>query len=375
MEMKQKKRLLFAAVDIGWRIEHYTEFLTKQFGDKLKVESFVKFKLPRVQKETSYTFEFNFYKYSKIVQWELSFLFFIYALFRYDVFYFFSGETLLTYALRPFELRIYRLFGKKIIMHFVGADIRNSGYLFWLNHHFEEYLNGNKLEGAPTKHTTKQRKLVMLAERFADKVFVSTPDLLEFFSTKENVHWIPVFLHERKFLEELRSAKPYVFSDQKVRILFAPSNGPLKGADYVVSQVNKWSKNKTDIEFLNMLDEKWTRQMKPFPPYVLTHVDLLSYLQSVDIVIDQVLIGWYGLLAVESMYLNKVTICYIANDLKRFLSPTCPIISFEKDIMEALDKAYEIVKTKKDNDYQSFVLEYHTLEKSKWVDLIKEVIF
>jgi len=64
--MEMKKRLLFAAVDIGWRIEHYTRFLTEKFDGNLQIESFVKFKLPITQKKASYTYEFKFFIFFQV---------------------------------------------------------------------------------------------------------------------------------------------------------------------------------------------------------------------------------------------------------------------------------------------------------------------
>jgi len=259
-------------------------------------------------------------------------------------------------------------------MHFVGADIRNSAYLRWLNKHFFDYLHGKAGENCPPKQTPHQRRLVNLSEKKAHLIFVSSPDLLEFFSVKEKVHFIPVFIDEKKFLEELTFAPQISFEEKKFRILFAPSNSPIKGADYVVSSVQRWAEDKPDVEFLNMLEDKWKKHAKPFSPYVLTHLDLLAYMKAVDVVIDQVLIGWYGLQAVESIYLNKFTICYISKDLKKYLFPGCPILSFDKDIREALDRAYILAKANMHNDFRSFVEQYHTIEKSAFFDLVKKII-
>lgn len=106
---------------------------------------------------------------------------FIYILFSfffiafYDLDHFFSGETLLTRKLRRFEFRIYKLLGKRIIMHFVGSDIRSPEYLFWKDKNLVEFLNGNR--SFPLTMPW-QDALIKDSMDFADEILVSTPDLL-----------------------------------------------------------------------------------------------------------------------------------------------------------------------------------------------------
>ena len=51
------------------------------------------------------------------------------------------------------------------------------------------------------------------------------------------------------------------------------------------------------------------------------HEQLMLQLAESDIVIDQILIGWYGVLSVESMALGKAVIAYIRDDLVNELPP------------------------------------------------------
>ena len=104
----KKKRILFGAVDIGHRIEIYTNFINENYSDLFETESASKTVLPQFQYKSNYTYNLDYSKYPKILQWIIYFLFFIYALFRFDIFHFFSGETLLTRQLRRLELKIYK---------------------------------------------------------------------------------------------------------------------------------------------------------------------------------------------------------------------------------------------------------------------------
>ncbi len=60
--------------------------------------------------------------------------------------------------------------------------------------------------------------------------------------------------------------------------------------------------------------------------YSTSRTNLLSLMNESHIVIDQMLIGWYGLKAVEALALDCKVICYIEEDLKDYLPENCPII-------------------------------------------------
>src|SRR5215213_6563928 len=119
-KIKRPVKMLFAAVDIGYRIELYTKFIRQHFSSQLKTESLTISLLPKEHYSTGYDYEFHFNGKNFLYRWTISLYNFVRCLFRYDMFHFFSGETLLPRKLRRFELTIYKLFGKRIIMHFVG---------------------------------------------------------------------------------------------------------------------------------------------------------------------------------------------------------------------------------------------------------------
>src|SRR5215207_1498860 len=97
---KRPARMLFAAVDIGYRIELYTKFIRKFFSTQLKTESLTISLLPKAHYSTSYDYEFHFEGKNFLYRWSTSLINFIRGLFKYDSFYFMSGETLLTRRLR-----------------------------------------------------------------------------------------------------------------------------------------------------------------------------------------------------------------------------------------------------------------------------------
>ncbi|MCA0431404.1 MAG: hypothetical protein LCH32_12965 [Bacteroidetes bacterium] len=315
-----KKRILFGAVDIGYRIKTYSDFIHANYGQLAEAESISKYVLPKSHYSTSYTFEFPINKISSLKMYWKTFWFFIKALFRYDVFHFLSGETILTWKLRKTELIIYKLFRKKVIMHFVGSDIRSEEYLLSKNNQLKKYLLKDKDLVLPPISNTKQLKLIEIALNYSDKIIVSTPDLLKLIPTA--IH-LPVMLNFDEFYEnQINHFKNDSNSSSKIKILHSPSGFGLKGSEYinlVLDEIQQIYPNQIEI----LLPGK----DKNDNIYSLSRYELFEKFSLSDIVIDQMLIGWYGLKSIEALAYGCEVICYIEKDLEKYLPPQCPIIS------------------------------------------------
>ena len=59
----------------------------------------------------------------------------------------------------------------------------------------------------------------------------------------------------------------------------------------------------------------------------MSHAEAMSYYHAADLVIDQILVGTYGMFAVEAMTLGKPVVSYIREDLLSTFPATLPIIS------------------------------------------------
>jgi len=349
-----KIKLLFAAVDIGWRIPLYSSYLQDHFKEKIKIESFVKYKVPDSQYKAKYTYQYNFPSYPSLIQWFLAFWIFIRSLFRYSHFYFLSGETLLTRKLRPMELRIYKILGKKVIFHFVGSDIRDPDFIRWKANHINDYLLD-----PPGREKSKawQKKLIADAEKYADQIFVSTPDLLELCPSAQ---YFPLVLDDEKFLSELKLAsnKDSFFKSDKVKILHAPSNSEIKGSKHIDETIEKL-KGKIDFEYINAkqlnLDSGTT--------YPVSRYQLFQLYQEADIVIDQMIIGWYGAQSIEAVLSQCKVICYIDEELKSHLDKNCPIVSSDvnqlEEVISSLVNSKQTIDEKTSNEW---FIQHHKLE-------------
>lgn len=368
----KKKKLLFGAVDTNWRIHNYSEYLNKVYADRLKVHSFVKYIPPKEHYHVKYTYAFQYNKLSKLNQWLVSFYFFVVALLKYDVLYFIAGETLLTRKLIAWELKWYKKRRKKIIMHFVGSDIRNEEHTQYKNTHIEQYFEG-KLTDIPPKQTEWQKKLCSLAMQYADLIFVSTPDLLEFFDRSPKVKHLLVMLDIHDIDTQMKEVIPEKYPQRDtIRIVHSPSNIRLKGSDYIDKVMQKVLKKYPNVEYINTSKPEYKDTSHPL--CAVSRYTLLRLLQKSDILIDQVVIGWYGLQSIEGIYCGNEVIVWIEPHLRPYLVENSPFYICEESVEKSIIQAIENVIHNRKKSHQDYVKEYHTLEKSPFLEYLQSII-
>lgn len=187
---------------------------------------------------------------------------------KYDVLHFHFNSILPRFA----DVPLWKVFRKKVIIHYRGSDIRG------------------------------RRRII--PKLFADRIFVSTPDLLEY---APGAFWIP----SPADLDNL----PYVgctSKSDKIRIVHAPSDKDKKGTNHVLQAVKTLESEGYNIELLVIENTP--------------HEKALSYYREADIAVDQLIFGWYGNFAIECMALGKPVCTYIRDDLESYL-PFMPVMN------------------------------------------------
>ena len=367
---KGKKRLLFGAVDIGWRIELYSKWIEQHLGDQVEVESFVKHKVSYTQYPTSYTYELQYSDHPSPVQWTHALLFFLLALWRFDIFHFLSGETILTRKAGRIELRLYRLFGKRVVMHFVGTDIRNPEYVVWKDRHLRGIAD---VADEPPRSAPWQERLVKDSIDFAHHILVSTPDLL---TIVPSARFLPVVLDLEKFDAECADSVaaltlPEAAGD--VTILHAPSNVAMKGTALLEPAAKALRAEDAGVNVILTPE----LELETGSRYSVSRPMLFALYDQADIVVDQLTIGWYGLQSVEALMRGCAVICGIDEGLRDLLPDGCPILVTDADELPAtLRQAVDQVRSGGvDTASQaSWVRENHTMDRygpvlsSLWLD-------
>jgi hypothetical protein len=188
---------------------------------------------------------------------------------RYDILHF-HYHSALPIAFNYADLILWRLLGRKVIMQYEGSDIRGRSHI--------------------------------LPRLLANSIVVTTPDLLE---------WEPkaVFIHA-----PVELTLPYIgttLHSGPLIIVHAPSNREIKGTAHIIKAVDALKAEGFNLE-LDIIEK-------------ISYVEAIERYKRADIVIDQVLIGWYGYVAIECMALGKPVMVYIKDDMKQYIlgTPLC----------------------------------------------------
>ncbi len=246
-------------------------------------------------------------------------------------------------------------------MHFVGADIRSIKYLDWKSEHFSDFLSGKKGHRITESY---QDRLIADAREYADFILVSTPDLLRIIP---EAIYFPVVLDLKSFLGntegEISKVEERHNKNGKIVLLHAPSGLKTKGSVHI-------------HEVLDLLKTEFGDQIEIVTPgkksgkdysYSLTRYELIDLMCVADIVIDQMVVGWYGLKTVEALALGCEVVCYIEDSLQAFLFSESPIIS--ANIYTLKNKLTSLINDLIDQKpsrirHLEWVRKYHTLENN-----------
>lgn len=228
----------------------------------------------------------------------------------FDVFQFYFGTSLTGADLKDVE--VLKSAGKKVFFYFCGCDVRDSKLTV------AKYQYSACKECWPMGCSPNREHAIRIATTVADGAFVSTPDLIEFVPgaklLPQPVRCGELASKTRSFEKHRRTTEqPYV-------VVHAPSDRQKKGTRYVIDAVASLKRRGLPIEL---------RLLEGMP-----HEATLEAIRGADIVIDQLLIGAYGLLSVEAMAVGKPVICYMREDLLNAYPARPPILSADPHSVE-----------------------------------------
>jgi glycosyltransferase involved in cell wall biosynthesis len=136
-------------------------------------------------------------------------------------------------------------------------------------------------------------------------------------------------------------------------VIHAPTHRGVKGSEFVFRAVERLRKEHIRFEF-ELIEN-------------LSHTEARTLYDRADLLVDQLLIGWYGGLAVELMALGKPVVCYLREDDLAFIPPAMrkdlPIIpASPHDIYEVLKRMLTVPRVELQKIGQrsrAFVEEWH----------------
>lgn len=235
----------------------------------------------------------------------------IFSLFRNNnIFHFYFGKTLLPYNL---DIPFYHLFGKKIIMEYLGTDID-----LWLGY------NGTDWRNRPIDRVELVKRVIRQAKQF-DRQLVCSPHLYEFV---DNSIILPLALDLSSY-----AYTPIDFSKKKkLTFMHCPTDRTAKKSDYIEAALNRLKSKGYDFNYKCVTN--------------VTHSQLKEEYLTSDVVIDQ-LNFWYGTVSVEAMALGRPVVSGYRSHLchydKRF--ENLPIINAD------IYNVYNVLKDILDGKY------------------------
>ena len=238
----------------------------------------------------------------------------------YDLFHLYFGKSFLNPIPQIFfgypDIKVMDALGRKCFMTFQGCDARSRGASKGRErsvcHECTNVWCDEKLD------RIKRKNVELLAERCA-RVFCLNPDLV---SQVPDAEFLPYCAY---------SPKPVCRSIGRRRftVLHAPTDRDIKGTKYVLEA---FAALQAEFDVDCVLVER------------LSHREALSLYRRADLVVDQLLAGWYGGVAVEVMQMGIPVIASICEEdlvhIPQGMKEDLPIIrATPEDIGEVLARA------------------------------------
>jgi glycosyltransferase involved in cell wall biosynthesis len=226
--------------------------------------------------------------------------------FRYNVFHFYASKTLFN---NGWDLPFYRLFGKKVVMEYLGIDVQKYRYSV------ENFKHTNIVhivdEERAEEHDREIEKRLKRHDQYVDLQLVCAPCYSPFV---EGSTVLPLGLGTDEY-----QFTPYDQHSGPIRVMHAPTHRGNKGTKYIIGAIERLIEEGYPVE--KMLVEN------------VPHDRLKEMYKECDIFVDQIMGGWYGTATIEAMATGRPVVCSIYEEFCEYVDYTegIPIIHADPD--------------------------------------------
>jgi glycosyltransferase involved in cell wall biosynthesis len=215
----------------------------------------------------------------------------------YDIFHFWTAPLFANPDFRGLDLPFIKLRGCRIVYRGTGFDLRTRSLHTERNPHSPyRYGYTGPLDEAA------QRAYVEYLKDYVDLFVVQDPEMHEFMP---EARIVPRGIDLDDWPEVGIEPNP------RPLVVHAPSKKELKGTRFVRAAVEQLRQEGLSFDF---------KLIEGLP-----HTEAVEWYRRADIVVDQLLIGWYGVLAIEALALGKPVLTYVRDDLFRSFMPEIPV--------------------------------------------------
>ena len=241
------------------------------------------------------------------------------AIERFDVFHFHFGQSFFPHGwagMPPlWDVPVLRMLGKKVFVSYWGSDARRRKVLETINPWGHLFLADNQ------PNDDRIEKSIHVWRTYANRMFVHSTELLP--------HVAGSVVVERSFdLQEWPQTKP---ADRKCPVLLhVPSKRATKGTDLIVEGIDRLKAGGLKFEF-RLLEN-------------MSHAEVKGAIRDADVLIDQLLVGDFGIISVEAMASSRVSVAYLLDDVMQAY-PDLPVYDVKPDAF--VDRMRELIRDRK----------------------------
>lgn len=289
-------------------------YISKYLRSKGYISDFVVWYDFGMRRNYDYNLELN--KYNLFKKLFIIFYNFLIAFIKYDIFHFYYGRSLLPFGL---DLPFLKLFGKKIIMTYCGSEVRLVGHIESKRNPYAYLL---KFGPDNPKYDNQKIMKIKWHSFWCNKIIAYRDcyDSAIFAGNKNKVFKYP-WIQNLTSDKNINLISPKIIKTNKIPlIVHAPSNKLIKGTKYIEKAIKNLKKKGLKFKYKRV-------EKKP------NHIAHQIY-KSADIIVDQLLVGSFGTLAIEGMTYGKPVISYLLDDIRIKHCPDCPIYSANIDNIE-----------------------------------------
>ncbi|WP_238650428.1 glycosyltransferase [Paenibacillus piscarius] len=220
---------------------------------------------------------------------------------KYDLFHFHFAQSI---ALDYTDYPLLKQAGKSVIMQHWGSDVR----LYSVAVKSNPYVL--------VKHPERiLRQRLSLLSRHVQHCIVADRELEQYVKDYyPEVSIVPMMVDLARYAVQ-EEWKP----NERLLIVHAPTSPEIKGTEVILKVIESLGQQ---YEFDFMLIQG------------MTHEEAKALYQKADLIIDQLHIGSYGLLAVESMALGKPVVCWISDYMTEQYPAELPLIRANPDTLQ-----------------------------------------
>ena len=257
--------------------------------------------------------------YQRIRRFFLRVSFFVFCLFRFDIFHFYSAVTFLPFNL---DLPILKILGKRIVMTYCGSDIR----LIYVVKKRNAYPDLFEIGKNNLKYDTRKKLMMRWHNLWIDR-FTAIRELedyaLQIIPHKKlaNEYWINnIGFDSRGITNQIN----LVCNDIPI-IVHAPSKKDIKGTEYVRKAIKSLRLRGVRFDYQEL--------------HGVSNSRVQEIIRDCDIVVDQFILGEIGTFAFEGMGFGKPVVAYLPKEIVDRCIPGCPVFNATiEDLADRLEK-------------------------------------